>query len=52
MILILKSIEYNKSIRAFLSNRENKKWFDNKLFGSIKLEEDSVVMQRRWRDGE
>jgi len=43
--------EIDKKLKAF-SNKVNtdKKARINKLFGAIKLKEDAVTLQRRWRD--
>jgi hypothetical protein len=43
--------EIDKKLKAF-SDKVNtdKKARINKLFGTIKLKEDAVTLQRRWRD--
>ncbi|MDR3695707.1 hypothetical protein [Mucilaginibacter sp.] len=51
MILILKSIEDIKSVRAFLSNRQNRRGFDAKFFnGKSKVDKDALAIQHQLRD--
>jgi hypothetical protein len=43
--------EINKKLKMFSGKiAEDKKTRLDKLFGAIKLKEDAVTLQRRWRD--
>ena len=43
--------EIDKKLKAFSAKKaEDRKVRLSKLFGAIKLKEDALVLQRRWRD--
>jgi hypothetical protein len=43
--------EIDKKPEPLFANKKNKKMFDSKKFcGVLKLKEDAVILQRRWRD--
>ena len=43
--------EIDKKLKAFSAKKaEDRKTRLGKLFGSIKLNEDALTLQRRWRD--
>jgi hypothetical protein len=43
--------DIDKKLKAFLAKKtEERKIRLGKLFGSIKLKEDALTLQRRWRD--
>jgi hypothetical protein len=51
MVLVLKNIEDVEKVQKVLADRKNKKSFDAKKFcGTLKVNEDALVIQKRLRD--
>jgi hypothetical protein len=51
MVLVLKNSKDIKKVKELLAERQSKKDFDAKKFcGTLKVDEDALVIQRRLRD--
>ena len=51
MVLVLKDSKDIRKVKELLAGLPSKKKFDaKKFYGALKLNEDAVTLQRRWRD--